>query len=26
VALDRLKNVYRQFHPRGRKRAAEVKP
>ncbi|HEX7289223.1 MAG TPA: site-specific tyrosine recombinase XerD [Candidatus Angelobacter sp.] len=26
VALDRLKNVYRQFHPRGRKRGAQVKP
>jgi integrase/recombinase XerD len=25
VALDRLKNVYRQFHPRGRKRGIEAK-
>ncbi len=26
VALDRLKNVYRQFHPRARKNVAEQKP
>jgi integrase/recombinase XerD len=26
VALDRLKSVYRQFHPRGRKTRAEIKP
>jgi integrase/recombinase XerD len=26
VALDRLKSVYRQFHPRGKKGRAEVKP
>jgi len=26
VALDRLKNVYRQFHPRAKKKVAEQKP
>jgi integrase/recombinase XerD len=26
VALDRLKTVYRQFHPRGKKRATEQRP
>jgi integrase/recombinase XerD len=26
VALDRLKNVYRKFHPRGKRHAAQVRP
>jgi integrase/recombinase XerD len=26
VALDRLKTVYRQFHPRGKRSAPAVKP